>query len=222
MHLRKLLALFICLALLGRLPAAAREDANWPQFRGPNGSGVANAFKPPVKVVGDQTAWKTALPPGKSSPVLWNGRIFLTGLEGGRLVTLAIDAKSGTILWKRQAPQVRLESVHTANSVAASTPCVDEHGVYVYFRSYGLLCYDQDGRGLWQKAIPTPKSMYGVSTSPFLHEQLLILLLVDDANLPDSKLSRSKVIALYNATGQSVWETARPYNRGAWSKPMIW
>ena len=222
MQPRKLLALFICLALPGRLPAAASDDANWPQFRGPNGSGVATAFKPPVRVVGDQAAWKTPLPPGKSSPVLWNGRIFLTGVEEGRLVTLALDAKSGTILWKRQAPQVRLESVHTANSVAASTPCVDEHGVYVYFGSYGLLCYDPDGRELWQKAIPTPKSMYGVSTSPILHEQRLILLLDDDANLPDSKLSRSKVIALDKATGQPVWERARPYNRGAWSTPMIW
>ena len=80
------------------------------------------------------------------------------------MATLALDSKSGTILWKRQAPQVRLESVHTANSVAASTPCADKHGVYVYFGSYGLLCYDRDGRELWQKAIPTPKSMYGVST----------------------------------------------------------
>jgi outer membrane protein assembly factor BamB len=44
----------------------------------------------------------------------------------------------------------------------------------------------------------------------------------DDANLPDSKLSRSKVIALEKATGELVWETARPYNRGAWSTPMIW
>ena len=218
----KLLAFSICLALPGRLPAAASDDANWPQFRGPNGSGVATAFKPPVRVVGDQAAWKAPLPPGKSSPVLWNGRIFLTGVEESRLVTLALDAKSGTILWKRQAPQVRLESVHTANSVAASTPCVDEHGVYVYFGSYGLLCYDPDGRELWQKAIPTPKSMYGVSTSPILHEQRLILLLDDDANLPDSKLSRSKVIALDKATGQPVWERARPYNRGAWSTPMIW
>jgi outer membrane protein assembly factor BamB len=219
---RKLLALFICLALPGRLPAADGDDANWPQFRGPNGSGVATAFNPPSKVVADQAAWRTPLPPGKSSPVLWNGSIFLTGVEGSRLLTLALDARSGTILWKRQAPQVRLESVHTANSVAASTPCADEHGVYVYFGSYGLLCYDRDGRELWQKAIPTPKSMYGVSTSPILHEQRLILLLDDDANLPDSKLSRSKVIALDKATGQPVWETARPYSRGAWSTPMIW
>ena len=219
---RNFLALSICFALPGRLSAAASADANWPQFRGPNGSGVANAFKPPVKIVMNQTAWKTPLPRGKSSPVLWNGRIFLTGVEAGRLATLALDAKSGKVLWKKLAAEVRLESVHTANSVAASTPCVDEHGVYVYFGSYGLLCYDHDGRELWRRAIPTPKSMYGVSTSPILCEQRLILVADDDANLPDSKLSRSKVIALDKATGEKVWETPRPYNRGVWSTPMIW
>ena len=218
----KLLAIFVCLALPGRLPAVAGDDASWPQFRGPNGSGVANAFKPPVKIVTDRAAWKTPLPPGKSSPVLWNGRIFLTGVESNRLATLALDAKSGTILWKKLAPAVRLESVHTANSVAASTPCVDQRGIYVYFGSYGLLCYDHDGRELWQKAISKPQSMYGVSTSPILHEQRLILVVDDDANLPDSKLSRSKVMALDKATGEKVWETARPYNHGAWSTPMIW
>jgi outer membrane protein assembly factor BamB len=214
--------LLLCLALLGRLPAAASDDGNWPQFRGPNGSGVANAFKPPVKIVTDRAAWKTPLPPGKSSPVLWNGKVFLTGVESNRLATLALDAKSGTILWKKLAPAVRLESVHAANSVAASTPCVDGQGVYVYFGSYGLLCYDYDGRELWQKAITKPQSMYGVSTSPILHEQRLILVVDDDANLPDSKLSRSKVMALDKATGELVWETPRPYNRGAWSTPMIW
>jgi hypothetical protein len=40
--------------------------------------------------------------------------------------------------------------------------------------------------------------------------------------LPDSKLSRSKVIALDKATGEPVWETARPFNRSAWSSPMTW
>jgi outer membrane protein assembly factor BamB len=216
------LTILLCFAKPAWVFADAGDAANWPQFRGPNGSGVANTFKPPVKIVADQAAWKAPLPPGKSSPVLWNGRIFLTGGEAGRLVTLALNATSGKVLWKKLAPAVRLESVHAANSVAASTPCVDERGVYVYFGSYGLLCYDHDGRELWQKAIPTPKSMYGVSTSPILHEQRLILVVDDDANLPDSKLSRSKVIALDRATGELVWETARPYNRGAWSTPMVW
>ena len=75
----------------------------------------------------------------------------MSGVESGRLATLAFDSKTGKMLWKKLAPEVRLESVHTANSPAASTPCADEHRVYVYFGSYGLLCYDHDGRAMWRQ-----------------------------------------------------------------------
>jgi len=213
----------ICLLASGLSAVLTTADStSWNQFRGPKGSGVATTFKPPVEIVADQPAWKAPVPPGKSSPVLWRGRVFLTGVEDGRLMTLALGAKSGKVLWKRLAPEVPLERVHTANSVAASTPCADEGGVYVYFGSYGSLCYDHDGRERWRRSIPTPMNMYGVATSPILHERLLILVLDDDANLPGSQLSRSKVIALDKATGEPVWETPRPYNRGVWSTPMIW
>jgi len=214
--------LFFWLVLAGHLAAAVGDDGNWPQFRGPNGSGVAGTSRPPIKIIADQAVWKTSLPPGKSSPVLWGGKIFLTALEGSQLETLALDARSGKVLWTRLAPKVPLERVHAANSPAASTPCVDAHRIYVYFGSYGLLCYDHEGRELWRKAIRTPQNMYGVATSPILHERMIILVLDDDANLPDSKLSWSKVIALDQATGEPVWETPRPYNRGVWSSPMIW
>ena len=211
------------LLFLGACPVSAQiESAHWNQFRGPNGAGIAAEFKPPLKIVADQAEWKTPVPQGKSSPVLWTDRVFLTGVEGGRLTTLALDAKSGKVLWKRLAPEVPLEQVHRANSVAASTPCADEDHVCVYFGSYGLLCYDHEGLEQWAKPIPTPESMYGVATSPILHGQLLILILDDDANMEDSRLSRSRVIALDKATGEVVWETPRPYNRGAWSSPMIW
>lgn len=210
------------LALIGLTIRAGEESSNWNQFRGPNGSGFGGQFSPPMKIAGDRPTWKTAVPPGKSSPVIWGNRMFLTGVENNRLVTLSLDRETGKILWKIQAPEVRLEAVHSANSVAASTPCVDRERVYVYFGSWGLLCYDHDGRELWKKQIPTPKTMYGVATSPILHEHTLFLLLDDDSDLPGSKLSCSKLIAFDKGTGKTLWETARPYNRGAWSTPMIW
>ena len=119
------------LLLLGAGSVSAQtESVHWNQFRGPNGAGIAAGFKPPLKIVADQAAWKTPLPPGKSSPALWRDRVFLTGIEGDRLTTLALDANSGKVLWKRPAPEVQLERVHRANSDAASTPCADEDHVY--------------------------------------------------------------------------------------------
>jgi outer membrane protein assembly factor BamB len=213
---------WLCVLLLSETPSRAGEAFSWPQFRGPDGSGVAKSAKPPTRIDPGKAAWKTPLPAGKSSPVLWKGRIYVTGLDAGRLATLALDAKSGRLLWKQLAPEVPLESVHGANSPAASTPCVDARGLYVYFGSFGLLCYGHDGRELWRKAIPTPKSMYGVATSPIVHERRLMLVVDDDADLPGSRLSRSKVVAFDTSDGSVVWETQRPQNRGCWSTPGIW
>src|SRR6187401_2481964 len=55
----------------------------WPQFRGPNSSGIAVSdaaipveFGPTRRVL-----WKQALPGGHSSPVIWGDRIFLTAFD---------------------------------------------------------------------------------------------------------------------------------------------
>lgn len=217
------LALLLALAAIPLGPAHARaEGASWNQFRGPNGSGVALACRPPVKLDAGNVAWKTPVSPGLSSPVLAGNQIFLTGAEDGRLVTLAFDTASGKPAWRREAPKVPVEKVHEVNSPAASTPLADDERVYVYFGSYGLLCYDHKGREQWAKPIPTPKSLYGMATSPIGHGDFLILVLDNDANLPDSKLSQSRILAVRRSTGETAWETPRPFQRSGWSTPMIW
>lgn len=200
----------------------AAESPHWNRFRGPNGSGVVNSFRPPGKIDPVHPAWKTAVPPAHSSPVLWDQRLFITGVDRERLAVLGLNARTGKVLWKEHGPKVPLAKVHQASSHAASTPCVDAERVYAYFGSFGILCFDHHGRELWRREIPTPKSMYGMSTSPILHAGKLILVLDDDNSLKGSKLSRSKVIALDCQTGKQLWETARPYNRSGWSTPTIW
>ena len=175
-----------------------------------------------MKIDPEKVAWKRSLPPGLSSPALSDGQIFLTGLDEGRLVTLCLDKETGKVLWRRQAPAVPLEKVHEANGHATPTPWVDEDRVFVYFGSYGLLCYDHKGKEIWKKPIPSCKSLYGSSTSPIGHGDLLILVLDDDNNLPGSGVSRSKILAVRKKDGETAWETPRPFQRSGWSTPIIW
>ncbi|MEM7011959.1 MAG: sulfatase-like hydrolase/transferase, partial [Verrucomicrobiota bacterium] len=197
-------------------------DLGWNRFRGPNGWGVAESANPPIAIDASQLAWKTKTPAGLSSPVLSTDKVFLTAHDGDELVVLAYSKSDGSLLWRRSAPAPPSEAVHEAGSQAASTPFVDERRVYAYFGSFGILCLDHDGSELWKKPIPTPKTMYGMSTSPIGFGETIVLVLDDDRNLPDSELSRSKMIAVNRATGETVWETKRPFNRSGWSTPMIW
>ena len=219
-----LLTAFLCGAPIFAEETAPREakEESWNQFRGPSGSGVAETCRPPVKLDKERMAWSEPVPPGLSSPVVAGKRVFLTAVENDRLITLAFDAATGKLLWRQAAPEVPIERVHETNSPTASTPLVDEDRVYVYFGSYGLLCYNHEGRELWSKPIETPKTLYGVATSPIAHDDALILVLDNDANLPESKLSRSKILAVKKSSGETLWEIARPLYRSGWSTPTIW
>ena len=172
-HVAAIAAAFVlCSSPLGAQDARAR----WNEFRGPNGSGVADRCRPPVVIDVEKPAWKIDVPPGYSSPVLSAKLIFLTAVEGDRLATLAFDRQTGQRVWHALAPKVPIERVHETSSPAASTPCVDGDRVYVYFGSYGLLCYDVRGHLVWKKPIPTPKSSYGMATSPIIHHACIYLI----------------------------------------------
>src|ERR1700757_2765874 len=55
---------------------------DWPSFRGPNGSGVADGSPAPVKwnaTSGESVLWKTPIPGiAVSSPIVWRGRVFVS------------------------------------------------------------------------------------------------------------------------------------------------
>jgi hypothetical protein len=74
------LRVFGLLSLVCSLSCAA----DWPRFRGPNGSGVADAKNLPVEWDDDKNIrWKTALPgPGVSSPVVWGDNVYVTCFTG--------------------------------------------------------------------------------------------------------------------------------------------
>jgi hypothetical protein len=187
----------------------------WPQFRGPGGNAVALEGAPPIHFgPGTNVLWKTPLPPGHSSPCIWGSRIFLTGLEGGKLQTLCLDRSSGRILWRRAAPCDALEPAHQISGPASSTPCTDGTLVIVYFGSFGLLAYDFDGVEKWQRPLPPPMVEFGTGTSPILARELVILVSDGDQG--------SFLLALDRRTGRQIWRTERPEFRRSFATPYVW
>ena len=85
---------------------AQSPAADWPRFRGANGGGVAETTALPESIGPEKhVVWKTALPPGHSSPIISGDHIFLTGFEADKLLTIALDRGSGRILWRRESPR---------------------------------------------------------------------------------------------------------------------
>ncbi|HEY1598733.1 MAG TPA: PQQ-binding-like beta-propeller repeat protein [Pirellulales bacterium] len=65
---------------LGMVLCLAAMAADWPQFRGPGGSGLGDDAPLPTQWAADQNIrWKAILPGvGWSSPVIWGDKVFLT------------------------------------------------------------------------------------------------------------------------------------------------
>jgi outer membrane protein assembly factor BamB len=194
----------------------------WPQFRGPNCSGIAaEGQNPPVKFGSEQNLlWKTSVPLGHSSPCIWADHIFLTGYnkEKKELHVFCIDRSSGNIRWSRIVPAKQIEKLHPVNNPAASTPATDGERVYAYFGSCGLLCYDFRGELLWTVPLPIAKTTDGHSTSPIVSGELVILNR-DEKNGPH-------LLAVNCRTGETVWKQPQPIDSElgttSHSTPVVW
>ena len=189
----------------------------WNQFRGPNGQGVALEESIPIHFGPETNAlWKTTVPPGHSSPVIGNDYIFITAnnpSNKSELITLAISRSNGNIRWQNTVRAEEKATFHPLNNPASSTAVTDERHVYVYFGTYGLLCYSHSGNKIWERKIPTPASKYGMATSPILYQNTVILALDGDNGV-------SRLLAFNKFTGDTAWERPRPLFKAGWSTPI--
>lgn len=203
-------------ALMGLwFASGAHAASDWPQFRGPNCAGVSEG-KPPVHFSAtSNVTWKTEIAPGVSSPCVVRDRVFVTGLEEGKLVTIGLEARTGKVLWKHAAPATKIESVHKMGSPASATPASDGERVYSYFASYGVIAYDLDGQEQWKKPLDIGLVINGSGTSPALIKNRLVINC-------DQQEGKSFLIALDPKSGKTLWQTPRPDFVSSYTTPILW
>jgi outer membrane protein assembly factor BamB len=215
--------------------------ADWPQWRGPLGTGVAPTGTPPLEWnTGHNILWKTKISGrGHASPVVSGDMIFLTtsipvgepfaprmsgrpGAHDNSAVTsthqfqaLGISVADGSIKWRTTlAEAAPLEGGHNTASLASASPVTDGKHVYVSFGSQGLYCLTRDGKLVWKKQLGKmhTKHGHGEGSSPALSGQTLV---VNWDHEGDSFLT-----ALDTATGEERWRIARN-EVTSWSTPLI-
>ena len=199
------------------LPTVAMSAAEpgWPQFRGPDGSGVAAGTEPPAHFgTSSNVLWAVALPAGNSSPCIAGDKIFLTARDKTQLETLCLNRRDGKILWRQPVPVGKLEPAHPLNTPATPTPVTDGRSVFVYFGSFGLLAYDLDGREQWRRPLPAPVVEFGTGASPILADDKLIQVCDQDEG--------SHLLAVDKANGKTIWKIERPEFRRSFATPFLW
>jgi len=186
--------------------ALVAQRGDWPDFRGPDGQGHANAANVPVEWSETRNvAWKVPVPgAGWSTPIVANGRVWLTTAGDGReasLRVLAFDAATGRSLVNTEVFRLRGgNAVNPKNNRASPSPVIEDDRVYVHFGAEGTAALTMAGEIVW-KAKFTYESQHGAGGSPILFNDLLIFNCDGD----DSAF----VVALDKQTGKVRWKTWR-------------
>jgi len=196
--------------------ATTGSAEDWSRFRGPNGSGVSNATGLPVTFgPAKNIDWRSEVPFGRSSPILTADRVIVTGSEGQKLITVCLDRATGKVVWRREILRDRTEKIFKGNDTATPTPASDGRNLYVFFPDFGIVSYSLDGKARWRLKLGPFHSFYGISSSPIIHGNTLVLVC-------DQK-SEGFIIALDKDTGRLRWRKDRPQAKTeAYSTPIVW
>lgn len=208
------------LLLLSLLALNAHADP-WPQFRGPNGSGVSTETDqqlPDAIGPGKNQQWVVDLPPGVSSPVVQGDQIFLTGIRGtSKLVTLALSTSDGSIEWEAEAPLGKIEQTDNKppGRLATATSATDGETVVSFFGSSGLVAYDAaTGEQRWHHAMGPYNNRRGATTSPIIVGGRVFLVQDHEED--------SFCAAWYVKTGEPIWRTDRMLFSRSYVTPVVW
>jgi outer membrane protein assembly factor BamB len=230
-------------APVSKVDAGDRLDANaqWPQWRGPLGTGIAPLADPPTEWSESKNIrWKTELPGlGHSTPIVWGDLVFVAAAvpigealpptpskapgnhdnlpvtHRQRFVALGVNRSDGRIVWQRVLREaLPHEQGHHTASLASNSPVTDGERLYIFFGSFGLHCLDLKGELQWSQDFGLMQSLHGhgEGASPAVYADTLIVNWDHEG--------QSFIAALDKRTGRQLWKVDRD-EVTSWATPIV-
>ncbi len=200
----------------------ATMQQNWPSFRGPGNAGRSFAeIDPPIRwdgKSGENVVWKKEVPlPGRNSPVIWKGHLFIAGATKTKEEVFCFDARTGELLWRSELTGIRRAPDEPPNvtkdtGYAPSTVATAGDAVYAVFPTGNIAGFDFEGNQIWGKNLGLPDNPYGHASSLVAYDGMVFVQYdqADDASIR----------ALDAETGSVVWKTERDVNP-SWASPLL-
>ena len=207
-------------ALMAAVWGSVVSAENWPRFRGDNGDGRSEATGLPVEWTADDYLWRASLPGlGHSSPVVWEGRVYLTSADPatGEQIALCLDAAAGDEIWQKRRPAAP-HPQHATNSFATPTPAVDAEAIYLAWKSgddVHLAALGHDGDEIWEHRVARLAERHGYGTSPVVVGDVVVL----DNQTADA--ADSEVLGFDRRTGLELWRLPRSPGKTTYATPCL-
>lgn len=246
--MERLLAALVFAVILGAASKNSAEASDWPQWRGPDGSGISQEKKLPAEWGPTKNVkWKTPMPGrGHSSPIVLGKKVFLTtSIEG-----LVIPGAKAVQHIQGGQPFVHPDSVGGDHSYTLKLFCIDRDSGKILWEqtAYEGRVYDNrhrkntyasstpatDGRLLY--AFFGSEGLYcydlngkliwktslgglgSVGMGPGTSPVLYENLVILQCDVEEG--DGSFIAALDKNTGQEIWKVSRKA-RASWSTPIL-
>ncbi|MGE3884996.1 MAG: PQQ-binding-like beta-propeller repeat protein [Vicinamibacterales bacterium] len=177
---------------------------DWPQWRGPNRDGAIEAFTTPAAWPGTLTRrWRVEVGTGYATPLVVGDRVYTFTRQGEEEVLRAMDAATGTQLWRAAYPAVFTMNPATRQHGPGpkSTPTHADGRLFTLGMTGVVLAFDAaEGRVLWQAPAPPAQPQYHTAMSPVVEGNFVV---VHVGGQDDGALTAFDV-----ATGKIAWRWA--------------
>jgi outer membrane protein assembly factor BamB len=217
MNARFVMVPALAVGLLSVTRAQSTPDADWPQWRGPDRTGVS-------KEVGLARQWPSSGPPvvwsttglgaGYGTVAVKGDRIFVQSLRGRQSMVHSLNLADGKYVWSKNLGQ---GGTNDRGSGPRGTPTIDDDRLYVLTEMGDLACLrTADATVVWQRNIL--KDFAGrnigwlISESPLVDGDRVIVT-------PGGR--NAGMVALDKMTGQTIWAAKELSDEAGYSSAVI-
>ena len=210
---RVLFGFSISLMALTLMAMSVRAD--WPQFRGPNRNGKADAsgLMKQWPDDGPEMEWAVEnLGFGFASPCVSNGHIYTTGMEGARGYVYALTVE-GKPKWKTHYGKAWTGG----HRGTRSTPTHDEGLLYIMSGWGKLVCLDADSGDIrWSvdtmEKFGAQRITWGITESP---------LVVDEKVIATPGGRGAGMVAFNKKSGEVIWVCRELSDKSGYCSPIL-
>lgn len=206
---------FVLVTLSFFTVVTARAE-NWPQPRGPLGTGVsAERDIPIIWSEARGLHWKSPLPKGSSTPAVWGDAVFVTGQSGEDLQLLRLSLKTGKTVWTQTVGRANaVKDVKGIHPHAGPAPVTDGKRVIASFANGDMAAYDFDGKQVWKRNLQEDHGPFlrttGRASSPLLFQDTVFCTVIQPSPADVAPRPAESYVAAYSAaTGGKKWKTPR-------------
>ncbi|MDB5319152.1 MAG: polyvinylalcohol dehydrogenase [Phycisphaerales bacterium] len=201
----------LCLSVSVVAPSSGAD--NWPQYRGPERTGIVTekGLAETWPEEGPKELWRAKAGVGWSSPVAADGKVYAFYLADGKEVLEALDAKSGKSLWKQETPS----GYSGQYAGTRCTPVIQGPRIYTYGSGCELIAHDlADGKPIWTLAVleQTGGSAkdFGNSSNPLIDGNMIYV---------QARAGGNAAVCVDKESGKIVWKSEA--KGGGYATPVL-